>query len=333
MTSRRSSSPRPSGPKPGDWESCTIPHSELVSLQAKGFLPQAYMVPVRAGLATYNGGKQAESTPNPSKGERVCLVPYLIRGLGFPIHPFLRGLLEFYGLQLHNLTPASVLHIAGFVALCELFLGVEAHFALWKRLFCLVPRSQEGSIYQVGGAEVWRIAGTGYLSGTPKKASEDWPSEWFYIDDVPLPDPIRVGLPEFNSAPLKKRLSWRPRSSQRESDRDVLYLMGRIRLLAHSGLTMIGVMAACIMRGVQPLQYRGHPMWDFNGEDDATHYGRKGPASAAALVKILSSLYKGEKEEFLRVNPQAGFTMYDPPSWVSEQLRLPVCFILPRLDM
>ena len=32
------------------------------------------MVPVRAGLTTYNGGEQAESTPNPSKGERVCLV-------------------------------------------------------------------------------------------------------------------------------------------------------------------------------------------------------------------------------------------------------------------
>src|SRR4051812_45155730 len=71
----------------------------------------------------------------------------------------------------------------------------------------------------------------------------------FYIDDVPLPDPVRVGLPEFSMAPLKKRLSWRPWSSQRESNRDVLYLMGRIRLLAHSGLTMIGVMAACIMRG------------------------------------------------------------------------------------
>ena len=70
------------------------------------------MVPVRAGLATYKGGKQAESVPNPSKGERVCFVPYLIRGLGFPIHPFLRGLLEFYGLQLHHLTPASILHTA-----------------------------------------------------------------------------------------------------------------------------------------------------------------------------------------------------------------------------
>ena len=263
----------------------------------------------------------------------MCLVPYLIRGLGFPIHPFLRGLLEFYGLQLHNLTPASVLHIAGFVALCELFLGIEAHFGLWKRLFCLVPRSKEGSMYQVGGAEVWRIAGTGYLSGTPKKASEDWPSEWFYIEDVPLPDPVRIGLPEFDSAPLKKRLSWRPRSPRRESDRDIIYLMGRIRLLAHSGLTMIGVMAECIMRGVQPLQYRSHPMWDFNGEDDATRCGRKGPDSAAALLKILSTLYKGEEEEFLRVNPQGGFSMHNPPSWVSGRIYLPIRFVFPLLNI
>ena len=176
-------------------------------------------------MATYKGGKQAEATPSPSKGERVCFVPYLIRGLGFPIHPFLRGLLEFYGLQLHHLKSASILHIAGFVALCELFLGIEPHFALWKRLFCLVPRSYEGSIYQVGGAEIWRIAETGYLSGTPKKASEDWPSEWFYMEDAPLPDPVRVGLPEFSDAPLKKRLSWRPRSPQREDHRSVHYLM------------------------------------------------------------------------------------------------------------
>ena len=70
------------------------------------------MVPVRSGLATYNGGEQAERFPNPSLGERVCLVPYLLRGVGFLVHPFLRKLLEFYGLQLHNLTPASILHIA-----------------------------------------------------------------------------------------------------------------------------------------------------------------------------------------------------------------------------
>ncbi len=96
--------------------------------------------------------------------------------------------------------------------------------------------------------------------------------------------------------------------------------MSRIRLLAHSGLTMIGIMATCIMRGVQPLQYRGHPMWDFNGEDDATRHGRRGPGSAADLAKILSGLYKGEEEDFLRTNPLNGFSMNNPRSWVSGRL-------------
>ena len=104
--------------------------------------------------------------------------------------------------------------------------------------------------------------------------------------------------------------------------------MGRIRLLAHSRLTMIGIMATCIMRGVQPLQYRGHPMWDFNGEDDATRHGRKGPSSAADLAKILSGLYKGEEEDFLRTNPLNGFSMNNPRSWVSE--RLSTRSILPK---
>ena len=121
MADHRSSSSRPHSPKPGDWERCSVPHNRLVEVQTKVFLPPAYMVPVRVGLATYNGGEQAESFPCPSMGERVCLVPYLLWGLGFPIHPFLHGLLEFYSLQLHNFTPASILHIAGYVALCELF--------------------------------------------------------------------------------------------------------------------------------------------------------------------------------------------------------------------
>ena len=70
-------------------------------------------------------------------------------------------------------------------------------------------------------------------------------------------------------------------------------------------------------------------MWDFNGEDDATWCGRKGPDSAATLTKILSALYKGEEEEFLRVNPEGGFTMYNPPRWVSGDFFSPIRFIFP----
>ena len=74
---------------------------------------------------------------------------------------------------------------------------------------------------------------------------------------------------------------------------------------------------SCIMQGVQPVQYQGNPMWHYNREDDATRFGRKGTDSAAALARILSDLYKGEEEEFLHIKPQDGFSMCNPPSWVS----------------
>ena len=73
---------------------------------------------------------------------------------------------------------------------------------------------------------------------------------------------------------------------------------------------------------MQPLQYRGRPMWHFNGEDDATRYDWKGPDSTTALAKILSDQYKWEEEEFIRIKPQDGFSMYNPPSWVSRYLSL-----------
>ena len=62
-------------------------------------------------------------------------------------------------------------------------------------------------------------------------------------------------------------------------------------------------------------------MWDFNGEDDATLHGRKGPGSAEDLVTILSGLYKGEKEDFLRMNLLNGFSMNNPRPWVRNTLR------------
>ena len=93
--------------------------------------------------------------------------------------------------------------------------------------------------------------------------------------------------------------------------------MSKIKTLAQSGLTITEVMAISIVHGVQPLQYRGLPMWHYNGEDDASRCGRKGPDTPAALAKILAELFKGEEEEFLRIKRRDGYSMYDPPSWVS----------------
>jgi hypothetical protein len=71
-----------------------------------------------------------ERIPKPSSGFQVMFLAFLLRGLSLPAHEFLRGLLYFYGVQLHQLTPNSILHIAYFVTLCESFLGIKPHFLL-----------------------------------------------------------------------------------------------------------------------------------------------------------------------------------------------------------
>jgi hypothetical protein len=45
-----------------------------------------------------------------------------------PPHRFLCSLLQFYGLELHQMTPLGTLHIAAFVTLCEAYMGIEPHF-------------------------------------------------------------------------------------------------------------------------------------------------------------------------------------------------------------
>jgi hypothetical protein len=71
-----------------------------------------------------------ERIPKPQSEFRVMFLAFLLRGLSLPAHEFLRGLLYVYGVQLHQLTPNSLLHITCFITLCESFLGIEPHFTL-----------------------------------------------------------------------------------------------------------------------------------------------------------------------------------------------------------
>ena len=166
MVSVPSSSSRPHGPLPGDWGSCSVSRPQLSQLETQGYLPASDLTSTRPGLTSAIGKVFAENFLAPRKEERVCFVPFLLWGLGFPVHPFLWGRLEFYGIQLHNLTPGSILHISGFLALCEIFLSCEAHFDMWRKYLCLVPHTRKGSMFEVGRTKVWRIARTRYPIGT-----------------------------------------------------------------------------------------------------------------------------------------------------------------------
>jgi hypothetical protein len=81
----------------------------------------------------------AERIPKPRDGFRVMFLAFLLRGLSLPAHEFLRGLLFVYGVQLYQLTPNSILHIACFITLCESFWGLIPTFFFGDLSFGSAP--------------------------------------------------------------------------------------------------------------------------------------------------------------------------------------------------
>jgi hypothetical protein len=102
-----------------------------------------------------------ERVPSLLKGYRVMFLAFLLRGLSLRAHEFLRGLLFVYGVQLHQLTPNSILHISCFITLCESFLGIDPHWVLWKFLFR--PSVSLDKKPELGGAVVSMQSKSHYL--------------------------------------------------------------------------------------------------------------------------------------------------------------------------
>ena len=82
--------------------------------------------------------------PNPKPHERVVFLPHFFRGLGFPLHPFVCGLMYYYGIDFHDLSPNSFLNISVFIVVCEAFLRIQPHFGLWLKVFNVKPKVVDG---------------------------------------------------------------------------------------------------------------------------------------------------------------------------------------------
>ena len=109
------------------WMASKCSESDLGSLVCPSLLPEKSVIQWRPALG--------EDRPYENTGEIIAFAPYLERGLGFPCSFFFSGLLLYYRIQLHHLTPNSFVHISIFVHLCEAFLGIEPHFELFRFLF------------------------------------------------------------------------------------------------------------------------------------------------------------------------------------------------------
>src|SRR6266542_5834687 len=102
-----------------------------------------------------------ESFPTANTDEVVVFEHFFYRGFSLLTNQFFRGLLHFYEIELVNLNPNSILYISTFIHLCEAFLGVRPHFALFRHLFVLKPLQKGGQVCVVGGAALQLRQGRG----------------------------------------------------------------------------------------------------------------------------------------------------------------------------
>jgi hypothetical protein len=250
--------------KAGGWTKFGVTARNLNSLRKEGLLPATCSGKVRL--------PGDEVIPRPKPGERVMFVDFVNRGLSLPVHSFFRGLLFAYGLQLHNLTPNSILHIAVFITLCECYLGVNPHWGLWKRIFFLKRQGQGGENFKVGDVSIQVRSDVEYFNLRKSESVQGWRKKWFYIRDEAGASQVH-GLPEFSpDAIIKKKKSWKHKlaTSEVEEASKLFTQVATLQSTAGKEVTGIHLISTFIRRRVQPLQVRVHAMWMYEGCQDPT---------------------------------------------------------------
>ena len=74
----------------------TVKEKHIANLRAAGYL---------AADIVHRLPDTRQVIPTPGPHERVVFVAHFVRGLGFPLHPFVRGLMFYYGLDFHEFCP------------------------------------------------------------------------------------------------------------------------------------------------------------------------------------------------------------------------------------
>ena len=164
----------------------SVKEEDITKLRAAGYLAVdiAHRLP-DAG--------QVVPTPGPHK--RVVFLAHFVRGLGFLLHPFVPGLMFYYGLDFHDVAPNSILNISAFIVVCEAFLRIRPHFGLWLKIFNVKPKIVVGQQAECGGAMVGKMPNVTWLEGSFAETVKGWQSGWFYITESR--DANLVAAPEF----------------------------------------------------------------------------------------------------------------------------------------
>ena len=173
------------------WRKSKMSESLVRELESMGLLQEQGVSQWRAG--------EGEDYPMEGTLETIMFRDFVERGLTLPVSEFFYRLLQFWGIQLHHLTPQSILHLSIFTHFCEAFLGILPHFHLFQHFFFLVPIPNATNPAVVGGCElVLRPENRGeYLVYDLAGQGAEWKKFWFHVGNFESPLPERTaGAPQ-----------------------------------------------------------------------------------------------------------------------------------------
>jgi hypothetical protein len=114
-------------------------------------------------------------------------------------------MLRHYRLQLHHIAPNSFTIIAGFLALCEVFLGIYPRRELFRLYFNIRHnRDSNGDLHNFGSVSFFPRSGKSYPYIKPHDSAKGWRGSFFY-QAYQAPPKKKYGLPSFVDGPTEEQ--------------------------------------------------------------------------------------------------------------------------------
>jgi hypothetical protein len=180
----------------GSWDPCNLDEGTLSSLEQEGWIAakeiSRWQVDPGAAMLA------------PSDGEIVMLKSHIDRGFSLSPSYFLKGVLRHYRLQLHHIAPNSFTIIAGFIALCEGYLGINPCGDLF-RLYINIHHNRDvnGDPRNCRSVSFVPRSGKSYPYITPHDSAKGWRGSFFYQADQAPPE-RKYGLRSFIDGPTEE---------------------------------------------------------------------------------------------------------------------------------
>jgi hypothetical protein len=143
-----------------------------------------------------------ESVPRPPRGYVVSFMAFHERGFSVPADRFIQGVMFAYGLQLQHLNPNSIQQMAAFEAMCEGFLGIGAHWHLFRYFFKFTCLREGSRAATIGCANLRMKQGRDddYIPAPLTSSNSGWHRGWFY-----LRNDLEYTLPAYTGCSIAKR--------------------------------------------------------------------------------------------------------------------------------